>query len=44
METLNKFMEMISNVSLISEPSMQGRVLSVLVGRKKEAKVNDSHR
>lgn len=42
METLNKFIQMIPNIQLINEPSMQGRILSVLTGRKKEVKVHDS--
>jgi translation initiation factor IF-3 len=41
-ETLNKFIDMIPNIELINEPSMQGRILSTLVGRKKEAKNHDS--
>lgn len=39
-ETLNKFLDMIPNLEIIEPALMQGKVLSVLVARKKEVKVS----
>jgi len=40
MQTLNKFLEMIPNAEFLDVPSMQGKVLSATLGKKKEAKAS----
>ena len=39
-EALNKFLEMVPNIEILEPESLQGKVLSVLVARKKEAKAS----
>lgn len=39
-ETLNKFLSMVQNIEILEPETLQGKVLSVLVARKKEAKAS----